>query len=762
MNVAVTQGLAIMPPPFSAGLEVWSQTTGRPGSPTYATAGNAAFVPSDPDFGSCLELQKVTATARVRWMGAVTFEPGTYLRIRARIKAVAGTFPTVSVGAWAGTASGNQVQDITVTGEAVTLTQFGQVIEVSAIVGTGARPGVDMVWPLSVRIAHFGIDLTGPTGGVVRIDDIVIEDVTNFYVQDLLGLVDVRDFGARGDGVTEDRPAFVAAINAAGGRSLLVPQGSYRISSDLTIPIRAIFRGTLDMPDTAALILQQNFDYPSYESAFPNQTQAFRKGLQALIQTNQHLSFDLMGRRIMLSGPVDIASLAGSDAITSRRILRNGIIEADPDANWATVTLTRTASYAVANPTQLSSISNVAAIPVGAHISGVGVGREVYVQSRSVANSRITLSQPFHGGSGTRSYTFQRFQYMLDFSGLSQLRNFEFHDIEFRGRSQASAVILPEEGRIIRFMNCNFDRTGDRAITSIGTACQGMWIDNCQFSSSQQPLNAQDRTVIAFNVNGNDTKIRNNRASLWATFGVLNGSGHLILGNHFFGGDNQSNGLRQSGLVLTGGNVKTTITGNYIDNSFIEMSHEHNPTPAFTGGFSFGGLTITGNIFTANDVTSSFSWIVIRPFGPGQFLQGVQISGNVFRTINSRIDKADRADTTFAALDYNRFRNVIFDNNAYNGIDFQTESPTVVIHDQNSTAAAWTIGTGDKLPFGGWARSVTAIVMENPARDANDTVRYDMPNAQVQQGPNNAQVRLNWPRPMRGRALVTVRVDRPL
>ncbi len=762
MNMAVTQGVALMPPPFSAGLDVWSQTTGRPGTNTYDTAAFAAFVPSDPDFGGCLEIQKLFATTRLRWMGEVPIMPGCYLRIRARVKALSGVLPDISVAAWAGTAAGTQVGGLTTSGPVTTLTQYGDIVEISAIVGTGARPGVDMVWPVSVAFAHFGLDLTGPTGGVVRIDDIIIEDVTSLYTTDILGVVDVRDFGAVGNGAHDDRPAFAAAITAAGARSLLVPDGAYVIGADLTIPIPVEFRGTLTMPDTAVLILHRNFDFPSYAAAFGNDEAGFRKGVQALFHTNQHVTFDLMGRRILLSAPVDVFALAGYDNTSSRRIIANGQLDAAESAQWDTQTVTRTASYNISNATRLSDISNVAGVPVGARVSGVGVGREVYVRARSIGGNRVTLSQPLHGGSGTQQFTFERYQYMLDFSGFSGLRNFEMHNLEMRCRGRCSAVMLPEDGRIMRFMNCDFDRPRDRAITSIGLGCQGMWIDHCQFRSSQQPLDAQDRTVIAFNVNGNDNKIRNNRVVLWAHFGVLNGSGHIISGNHFFAGDTQSQGVRQAGLVLTNKNAKTTFSGNYIDNCFLELTNEHDAEPEHTSGFSFGGLTVEGNIFYAIDVAPWFSFIVMKPYGPGHFLQGLMVSGNVFRTTGARIDRADKVDTTYASLNFGRFRNVVFQNNAYNGIDYPAESPAIILHDQNTDANSWTISTGDKLPFGGWARTVSSVVMETPPRDSSNAIRYDMPYVNVQEGVNNNEVRLRWPQATRGRALVTVRVDRPL
>ncbi|MBN2760085.1 MAG: right-handed parallel beta-helix repeat-containing protein [Rhodobacteraceae bacterium] len=762
MNMAVTQGLALMPPPFSAGLANWSQTTGRPGTPTYADAAFAAFVPSDPDFDGCLEVQKISATTRLRWMTEVPIIPGCYLRVRARVKGIAGVLPNLRIGAWVGNQAGAELTALPNFGPSTALTSYGESVEISAIIGTGARAGVNMVWSIDAKHAHFGLDLTGPTGGVIRIDDIIIEDVTSAYSADLLGVVDVVDFGAKGDGTTDDHAAFLAAIDTAGKRRLLVPEGVFHIGSDLTIPGPVTFRGTLDMAEQTLLILHDDFSFPTYEAALGNDEAGFRKGLQALFHTNEHISFDMKGGRVNLTAPVDMRALVGFDNAQAHLVLQNGQLRAADIGAWDTVTETRTATYSPTSPLLLTGISNVAGIAVGSRVSGVGVGREVYVRARNTAAGTLTLSQALHGGAGTQSFTFERYQYLLDFSGFSNLGNFECSHIEFLCRGRASAVMLPEEGRIMRFSDCDFDRPRDRGITSIGTGCQGLTVDRCQFSSSQMTLNAQDRTVIGFNTNNNDVKIRDNRAVLWAHFGVMGGTGHIITGNHFFGGDDAPLGIRQAGLVLADVNLKTTITGNYIDNSFIELSNEYAPDPNFSGGFSFGGLTITGNIFTANSIAPWFSWIVLRPLGSGQFLQGLHVSGNVFRTIGTRIDKVESVDTTFGALDYTRFRNVIFDNNAYNGVDYPTESPCVVLHDQNTDATTWVVDTGDKLPFGGWARTVSSVIMEGRAQDASNATRYEMPYAEIQQGPNSDRINLRWPAATRGRAVVTVRVDRPL
>ena len=72
-----------------------------------------------------------------------------------------------------------------------------------------------MVWGDAPVYGHFGLDLTGPNSGQVRIEAIRIEDVTSVFHRKLMDWVDVLDFGAMGDGVTDDRAAFLAAEEGA-------------------------------------------------------------------------------------------------------------------------------------------------------------------------------------------------------------------------------------------------------------------------------------------------------------------------------------------------------------------------------------------------------------------------------------------------------------------------------------------------------------------------------------------------------------------
>lgn len=763
MNKAITDGLVLMPPAFAGGLGVWSKEDGTAGSATYSGDPNAALVPADADFAGCLELIKTDAVQKLRWTGETPILPGCYLRITARVKAMSGNLPSVRIAGWAGGAGDVEVTGLTNTGPSVALTTYGEIVEVSAIVGAGLRTGVDLVWGSEPLYGHFGLDLTGATGGVVRIDDIVIEDVTSVFFRTMMDWVDVRDFGAVGDGVTDDKAAFDAADAAANGRQILVPAGTYLIGDNTTLTSVPRFEGTITMPDDKRLMLQKSFDLPTYLDAFGDEVLAFRKAFQALLHFTDHESLDLGGRRIEVDAPIDMADAVNTlDTYEIRRVIRNGQFNVEPGPNWDAGVATSQASYSSGNPLELTAVVNVANIEVGSLVEGTGVGREVYVTSKNIGAGTIALSQPLYGAPGSQTYTFTRYRYVLDFSGFVKLSKFTLTDIELQCQGEASGILLAPAGETFHIRDSFITKPKNKGITSIGDGCQDLQIDRCHFTSDEQSVAATARVSVGFNVNANDAKIRDNRFQRLGTTMVLKGNGHLIVGNHWFQGDEVTDGPRVPGLVLTETNVKSVITGNYIDNCFIEWTNEHDATPDFGTEFSFGGLTITGNIFTVNDAASWHSWIVIKPYGDNHFIQGLSVTGNTFKSINGEVDRVEKVDDSIAGLDFSRTRNVEFSANTFNNITQNTINPVTLQFDQPSDATNWVLDVSGYLPFGGWAREVTGVVVENPVQNASATTVFAFPYATTLDGANNNFVRLTWPEPVHGRVHVTARVDRPI
>jgi len=760
MNKAITDGVLLMPPAFAGGLDVWSSGDGTPGTETYEGSGNAAFVPADQDFGGCLEMLKSESTQKLRYMGETPLLPGCYLQIKAKVKAISGNLPSVRIAAWAGAAGGANVAGVVQTGPSVALSSYGEVVEVTAIVGAGARTGVDMVWGTQAIYGHFGLDLTGAVGGVVRVDDILIEDVTTVFLRDMLNIVDVRDYGAIGDGVTDDSAAFEAADVAANGRRVLVSKGVYFLGSSVTLDSRVQFEGTVTTAMDTLLLLTKNFDLPTYIDAFGDEELAFKKAFQALLNNADHESLDLGGRKINVTAPIDMQmAVPNKTSYATRRVIRNGQFEAAATSNWDTEVVTSQATYSPSESRTLTNVVDVANVPVGALVEGNGVGREVYVRSKNVATQEVTLNVPLFDAAGTQVFTFSRFKYLLDFSGFNQLSKFGLSDIEIQCNGRSSAVMLAPSGITFQVRDCYFSRPMDRGITSIGNGCQGMLIDRCQFLSAEDALDVPNRKSIALNANANDIKLRDCRSTKFRHFAVIAGSNSLILGNHFFQGDGVANGVRTAGLVIANSHCSSVVSGNYVDNCFVEWTNEQDPAPEFNTEFSFSALSITDNIFLSGEVAPWFSYIVVKPHGAGHFLSGVSITGNKFRTINGGIDRVERVDTSFADLDYTRMKNVEFNQNSFHSITYQVSNPLRIKHSQVTEAKTWVVDPAGELPFGARARTVAGLVADGEIRSVAGEQQFAMPFSTAEQGPNFDQVYLDWPEPVRGDATVTLRID---
>ncbi len=760
MNKAITEGLDFMPPAFIDGLSVWSSGDGTPGSVRYSNDPNGTLVASDQDFGPCIEIVKAASPQRLRYAGETPILPGCYLEVTARVKLISGPFPTVRISAFAGDVNGDALNGVNRSGPQISLDQYGRVYTVRAIVGSGDRTGVDMVWGTTPVYGHFGLDIEGSDGAVVRVESIEIRDMTSVFHRKLMDWVDVRDYGAIGDGITNDAAAFETADAAADGRDVIVPAGSYFLGKNITMLSRVRFEGTIVQAANHAFILRSNFDYPTYVDAFGDERIALMKALQSLFGFSDHESLNLGGRRIQLSEPIDVA--AAVPAISNfgnRRAIRNGQLEATDSAGWDPEIVNSNANYSDANPLQLTNVANVASVPVGSLIEGFGVGRDVYVRARDIGAQTLTLSNPLGRAQALQTYTFTRYKYLLDFNGIQRINAFNIDDVEFLCNRRANGILLPDDGITWGIRDCWFTRPRTRAISSPGKACQGISIDRNQFIAPDDDVLVPDRNSTAFNVNANDAKIRNNRCVQFKHFCILNGGGNLIVGNHFWQLDNDADGENTAGIVFTRPSCKSTITGNYIDNMSIEMTNEHAPNGNINSA-GFGKLTITGNIFTAQLVPDRFTFIKVRVRGNGWTLNGITVTDNTFKMFNgSTIDRIDELDTSFGSVNHAATRDVTFTGNSFERVRDKTENPVTISHTQTTANAAWVVLFGNYLPFGGFTLGVDGIVAHSQIETSGGTDVYDNPWVNVRHGSADNQVQVRWSTPVVGTVQVRARCD---
>lgn len=638
MIIAAAEGLTLSPPSFAEGLDIWSRGEGRPGSASYEGGADARIV-EDPDFGPCLELDKTAPVQRLRHMGETPILPGRYLRVTFRAKAVAGPLPGLRVAGWAGTASSAPAQVRAACGAAIVPAEHGAVVEASAIVGTGMRLGVEMPWGVEAVYGHLGLDLTGPVGGTVRIADLRIEDVTHLFLRERTDLVDVRDYGALGDGVSDDAQAFEAADRAARGRTLLVPEGVHRIGRDLVLGSRVRFVGTVTMAEAHRLVLLRNFDLASYAGALGGELAGVRKALQALLGAGAPEVLDLCARRIVLDRPLDLARIAGLRIAEGRREIRNGSFVCRPGPVWAPEAVSSKARHSAKAPAVLSDLSAQVAVPAGALAEGGGIGREVFVAATEPERGMLRLSRPPWGAAARGSYTFRRFRYAIDLSGFERLSGLTLDGVTVECGGVASAVLLPSDGAEFAARDCRFVGIGHRGISSPGTGCRELGIERCTFRS-------EGPGAVGLSANCGGAVIRDSRFEGTQIGAILRGSGHRVIGNRFAA----RAGGHALGVVFAEAGTGSLVQGNRFENAIVEWTNEHDPAPDHRAGWSFTGLTVTGNVFFADDAPEA-GWIVVRPHGTGHFLGGLSVVGNGFSARSGPACPVQGVDASIAALE---------------------------------------------------------------------------------------------------------------
>lgn len=237
---------------------------------------------------------------------------------------------------------------------------------------------MDCVWELTPVYGHFGLNVVGgANGSSFHTEFIHIEDVTTANLRVMTNWVDVRDFGARGDGVFNNKNAYKAADAAANGRQVLLPAGDYFVGADVTLNSRFRFEGRILMAQDDQLNLVGGLRYSIYLDAFKDERLALEKALQTLINFNDHDSLDLERRVINLDAPLNVqAAVANRLSFTTRRAIRNGKFAANSNGDWSEQSFTRNADY-VSGGTELTGVNNARAIPRSSLIAGDGLGQEV-------------------------------------------------------------------------------------------------------------------------------------------------------------------------------------------------------------------------------------------------------------------------------------------------------------------------------------------------------------------------------------------------
>jgi hypothetical protein len=154
------------------------------------------------------------------------------------------------------------------------------------------------------------------------------------------------------------------------------------------------------------------------------------------------------------------------------------------------------------------------------------------------------------------------------------------------------------------------------------------------------------------------------------------------------------------------------------------------------------------------------NFILIKPYGPGHFINGLTVTDNLFKkTGGEQLTAVEGVDDSFAGLDLGRTADLLFTGNTYHGIVKRTENPVTVRHVQGTASSSWNVDLSDYAPFGSEVRGGMSFLAEGPLRSASNVVVYLTPYAEPGQGAGGRTLRMRWQQDVRGVAQVTARFD---
>lgn len=122
------------------------------------------------------------------------------------------------------------------------------------------------------------------------------------------------------------------------------------------------------------------------------------------------------------------------------------------------------------------------------------------------------------------------------------------------------------------------------------------------------------------------------------------------------------------------------------------------------------------------------------------------------------IDRVEGVDTSEGSIDHGATKAVTFTGNSFDEVVERTESPAVLRVSQVGASSSWTVDLSAKLPFGGQALGVDAVMPQGDILDSSGAVQFVQPSAQLA---GNSNVSIKWPVAVSGTVNIVARVDLP-
>lgn len=393
-------------------------------------------------------------------------------------------------------------------------------------------------------------------------------------------IVNVKDFGAIGDGIANDTAAIQAALTyaAANNKVVLIPGGIFSINAVIQANVRVIFEGVLKCgydSNVAGIHLRaQPFKITDYFMQYCN-------GVYASVNAQGGSGGDLnMGRAALQAAVNDW--LRNKTYFTldleGRRVVLNNTINIDADL--------------------------VQSIPGD------------FEQRRFFSNGKLTAHSSMAGLN-------KAMLELISTSGTFRSEYIGFSNIALEGAGHASGLRCLNQFYGINFNNCYSRNPENFALyfqAPVGQSGADVQISNCHFVG-----NAASRTMLGIVYNGNDMHMSNTVVAYHEINLSSTGGNQSIVSNcHFYGTPDNGASRRMPNIKLSDARW-TTINGCYIDGGPIQM---------YNTSATIGYITVVGCFFVV-DRPAGYNFVEIETTNPACVAQKIQISLNKFYQINT-------------------------------------------------------------------------------------------------------------------------------
>lgn len=435
---------------------------------------------------------------------------------------------------------------------------------------------------ITVRNVNKTFVYSSPTPGIIPFKGYPISGEDSSFVQDGTGavtrtmqdkardLISVKDFGAVGDGATDDTSAIQAALAHAGTtKTVLIPNGNFVVTGNCVANSPVIFDGFLTI--TSATV---KFELKS----------------QPIVLTDY--------RKIYMGSNWNVSSADCSVAL-SRAV--NEL-------------LTSFKYYTLDGEGWRAELqSEIQVIPPTTGFYG---------QFKTIQNLQIILKSGFgnrNSTSGIVTPNLNAFAFNVTGTAPSSVYGIIFENIQIYCAKNGSGISfnLPDNQES-EINACRITNFYLKAIT----ASNPIRINGCNISGGDFGLYDADRTITGIEILNGDSEIIATTISYCKYGIVVQGESLLISDCHIFNGSTDN----KSAIIYVKDNMADLfINGCYLDNGPVLI--ERQLTYA-----NFGRVHITDSLFTWSAYSrGNRSFVIAKPVGSNIPLRGITVTGCQFR-----------------------------------------------------------------------------------------------------------------------------------